>query len=85
MEEENNFDILEYELVPKHIILSKEEAKKLLKTFNIKPHQLPWIRESDPVCKRIKAKPGDIIMIIRDSFTAKKTVAYRYVVPKWVK
>jgi DNA-directed RNA polymerase subunit H len=68
-------------LVPEHIILSKKEKIKLLKELNIKPHQLPWILVSDPVCKRIGAKPGDVIMIIRKSPTAGKTVAYRYVVP----
>ncbi len=76
-----NFDILEHELVPKHVVLSKEEAEKLLKTLNVSPYRLPWIRASDPVCKRIKAKPGDIIMIIRDSPTAGKAVAYRFVIP----
>jgi DNA-directed RNA polymerase subunit H len=76
-----NFDILEHELVPEHIILSKKEKIKLLKELNIKPHQLPWILVSDPVCKRIGAKPGDVIMIVRKSPTAGKTVAYRYVVP----
>lgn len=85
MAKKNSFDILEHELVPKHIVLSKEEAKKLLDALKIKAHQLPWIRENDPVCRKIKAKPGDIVMIIRNSPTAGKAVAYRLVVPKWVK
>jgi DNA-directed RNA polymerase subunit H len=85
MAKKKDFDILEHELVPRHIILTKEEAKKLLKKLNISPYQLPWISESDPVCKRIGAKPGDIIKIIRKSPTAGEAVFYRFVVPKWVK
>jgi len=85
MAKKDSFDILEHELVPKHIVLSKEEAKELLRKLNIRPHQLPWIRENDPVCKRIGAKKGDIIKIIRKSPTAGEAVFYRYVVPKWVR
>lgn len=79
--EEESFNILEHELVPKHIILSKQEVKKLLKKLNIKPYNLPWIRASDPVCKKIKAKPGNVIKIIRKSPTAGVTVYYRLVIP----
>lgn len=77
----DNFNILDHELVPKHIILKKNQAKEILKKLNIKANQLPWIRSSDPICKKIKAKPGDIIMIIRNSPVAGKTVAYRFVIP----
>lgn len=85
MAKKNSFNILEHELVPKHIILSREEAKALLEKYKISPYQLPWIRESDPVCKKIGAKAGNILMIIRDSPTAGKSIAYRLVVPRWVK
>jgi DNA-directed RNA polymerase subunit H len=79
--EKDNYDILEHELVPKHVVLSKEESKKLLKRLKVKPYNLPWIRASDPVCKRIGAKPGSIIKIIRKSPTAGITVYYRFVIP----
>jgi DNA-directed RNA polymerase subunit H len=75
------FTILDHELVPKHILLTKEEKKQLLKQLKIRPEQLPWIRASDPVAKLIGAKPGDIVKIIRKSPTAGETVAYRFVVP----
>ena len=73
-------NILEHELVPKHEILSPEEAEEVLKRLNIQPTQLPWISVDDPVVKAIGAKPGDIIKIIRKSPTAGETIAYRYVV-----
>jgi len=74
------FSILEHELVPKHEILSIEEAVKLLKELGIRPEQLPWIRASDPVARELGAKPGDIIRIIRKSQTAGESIAYRFVI-----
>jgi len=72
--------ILEHFLVPKHRILSPEEAQKVLEKYRVKPQQLPYISASDPVVKAIGAKPGDILEIIRDSETAGKAVYYRIVV-----
>lgn len=72
--------ILEHFLVPKHRVLSPEEAQKVLEKYRIKPHQLPYILTSDPVVKALGAKPGDIIEIIRESPTAGKAVYYRVVV-----
>jgi DNA-directed RNA polymerase subunit H len=73
-------NILKHELVPKHEVLSLEEAAELLRKLNIKPAQLPWISIDDPVVRAIGAKPGDIIRIIRKSPTAGESIAYRYVV-----
>jgi DNA-directed RNA polymerase subunit H len=72
-------DILKHELVPDHTILSKSEAKKIIKEINIRPEQLPKIRKDDPVVKVIGAKPGDIIKITRNSATAGKFIIYRLV------
>ncbi len=76
----HHINILEHELVPKHEKLTPQEAVQLLKQLGIKPAQLPWITIDDPVVKALKAKPGDIIRIIRKSPTAGESVAYRYVV-----
>ena len=75
------FNILKHELVPKHEILPPEEAVKVLKELGVEPDKLPWIRASDPAARAIRARPGDIIRIIRKSPTAGESVAYRYVVP----
>jgi len=72
--------ILEHFLVPKHRILSPEEAKTVLEKYKVNPNQLPYILASDPVVKAIGAKPGDIIEITRESPTAGKTTYYRVVV-----
>jgi len=78
--EKKVFSVFEHELVPKHIVLSKEEAEEVLKKYHVKPHQLPYIKKNDPAIKEIGAKPGDIVKIIRKSPTAGEAIAYRYVV-----
>lgn len=74
------FNLFNHELVPKHEILQPDEREKLLAKYRVHPYQLPRIKTSDPAVKAIGAKAGDIVRIIRDSATAGKYVAYRYVV-----
>lgn len=74
------FDLFDHELVPKHEILLPEEREQLLAEYRVKPYQLPRIRTSDPAVKAVGAKAGDIVKIIRNSTTAGKYIAYRYVV-----
>jgi DNA-directed RNA polymerase subunit H len=78
--EEREFNVFDHELVPKHILLSKEEADKVLSTYKIKPYQLPRIKVSDPAVETLGGKPGDIVKIIRKSPTAGEVIYYRYVV-----
>lgn len=73
-------NILEHELVPKHEVVTPEEALKILRELRVEPWQLPWISVDDPVVKAIGAKPGDIVRITRKSPTAGISIAYRYVV-----
>jgi len=75
-----SFIIFDHKLVPKHEILSPEERERLLSEYRVQPYQLPRIHASDPAVKAIGAKPGNIVRIIRDSPTAGKYAAYRYVV-----
>lgn len=74
------FNIFKHKLVPKHEILSKEEAEKLLKKYRIKPYRLPQIKASDPAARMIGAKQGDVLKITRKSPTAGRVVVYRYVI-----
>ena len=77
---EKKYNIFEHELVPKHVLLSKEETELLLRSYNISAHQLPYIKASDPAARAIGAKPGEIVKIIRNSPTAKEAITYRYVI-----
>ncbi|MFQ5999717.1 MAG: DNA-directed RNA polymerase subunit H [Candidatus Bathyarchaeia archaeon] len=74
-----SFNIFDHEYVPKHEILTPEEREKILSEYRVQPYQLPRINASDPAAKAIGARPGDIVRIIRESPTAGKYVAYRYV------
>ena len=67
-------------LVPKHEVLSPEEAREVLERYKVAPYQLPLIKASDPAARAVGTKPGDILRITRRSFTAGKAIGYRYVV-----
>jgi DNA-directed RNA polymerase subunit H len=72
--------VMDHELVPKHEIVSVEEAVKILKELGVAPENLPWIKASDPVARELGAKPGDLIRVVRKSPTAGETVVYRFVI-----
>ncbi len=74
------FDVREHVLVPKHEVLTQEQARKLLEKYKVLPHQLPAIKVTDPAAKAIGAKVGDILKITRISPTAGKAVVYRQVI-----
>ncbi|MEM2122080.1 MAG: DNA-directed RNA polymerase subunit H [Candidatus Bathyarchaeia archaeon] len=79
-EDKQTYNVLNHALVPRHILLTEEEAEELLKKYHVKPYQLPYIKVSDPAAKAVGAKPGDIIKIVRRSPTAGEAIAYRYAV-----
>lgn len=67
------FDIAQHRQVPKHRILVKEDLDAFLKDFALtqeKVHLLPKIDCQDPMAKRVRARPGDIIEIKGLSMTA---------------
>lgn len=84
--EKISINILKHDLVPEHILLSEEEAKKVLGDLQIQCDQLPKIRKSDAALKllrEIEGQPieaGRIIKVVRKSRTAEEFVAYRLVV-----
>jgi len=80
VEKTEKIEVITHDLVPKHVLLDEEEAKRILAKYRIKPYQLPYIKLSDPQAKALKAKAGDIIKIIRASSTAGEAIAYRYVI-----
>ena len=66
--------------VPKHEIMTKKDAQKVLDEFNCKPTELPLIFVNDPAIMGLGVKPGDMIKITRNSPTAGESLYYRYVV-----
>jgi DNA-directed RNA polymerase subunit H len=67
-------------LIPKHELLTKEEAAQVLARNNSSPSQFPYIQSTDSIAKEIGAKPGDFVRITRRSETAGTSTYYRYVV-----
>ena len=65
---------------PKHEIIPKSEAEEIMRKYNAKPGQLPYIMTSDKAIEDLDVRPGDIIKITRKSPTAGESVYYRYVV-----
>jgi len=65
---------------PKHEILPKDEAQRILIKYNTRPSQLPYIMISDKGLEDLDVRPGDVIKIMRKSPTAGQSVYYRYVV-----
>ena len=72
------YNILEHEYVPKHIVIDEEEVKLVKEKYNImKDDQLPKISRFDPVAMAIGIRPKEICKIIRPSKTAIETNYYR--------
>lgn len=60
--------------------MSKKAVGAMLDKYNITKGQLPKILANDPVVKMIKADPGDVLKITRNSRTAGTCILYRVVI-----
>ena len=74
------FDVISHQLVPEHIVLTDKEAESVLGKYRITKEQLPKVLITDPCVKRIGAKVGDVVKIIRSSPTAGVSEFYRLVI-----
>ncbi len=79
-EKKRVFNLFHHDLVPEHQLLSKKEVEDLVQEYHIRPHQLPYIKASDPCVQQVNGKPGDVVRVLRKSATAGEAVVYRYVI-----
>lgn len=75
-------DISKHMLIPKHILLSNDEAKQLMEEYNIKQKDMGMICYDDPMARFLNAKIGNIIQIIRYSIYSGYSTYYRLVANK---
>lgn len=80
LEHELMINIVDHEIVPKHIPLTKKEIEELYSKYNVKKSQMPLIFESDPISRYYNMKQGDVFRIIRASGKSGQTVTYRLVI-----
>ena len=73
-------DITEHDLVPLHIVLTKDESDQVLEAYRAKKRDMPLIRSNEPVAKYYNMKPGEIVMIFRPSPITGQSIAYRLVI-----
>jgi DNA-directed RNA polymerase subunit H (RpoH/RPB5) len=75
------FNLLEHQYVPEHVVLNEAEQEQVLKKYNITDtKQMPSISRYDPVALAIGMRPGQICKITRPSKTSVTSLFYRYCV-----
>ncbi len=73
-------NIVDHVLVPKHIVLTKEQTDLVLEAYRAKKRDMMLIRTTDPVARYYNMKPGEIVKIIRPSIMTCEAPAYRLVI-----
>ena len=72
------YNILNHQLVPEHIVLTAEEASEVKRKYNIHDDsQIPDISRFSPVSQVIGLRPGELCRIYHPSKTAIKAEFYR--------
>jgi DNA-directed RNA polymerase subunit H (RpoH/RPB5) len=74
-------DISKHHLVPKHILLTKDDADKVMEEYKIKKKDMGRIYVDDPMARYLYAEKDNIIQIIRQTLNSGYSTYYRLVVP----
>ena len=71
------YNILKHDMVPKHVVMTKEETEEVLVKYKATTAQLPEISRFDPVATLLGIRPGMACRIERGSRTAMTATHYR--------
>ncbi|MDE2097442.1 MAG: hypothetical protein KGL39_09375 [Patescibacteria group bacterium] len=66
--------------IPRHTVMSPEDADRELKAMRLSGRDVPTIYETDPPAVWEGARAGQLLKIVRDSETAMTAVTYRLVI-----
>ena len=72
---------IEFNYVPRHEVLSENERKEFIKSYQITRDKLPKLELYEPMARYYNMKVGDIVRIHRNSPMTGKAIYYRVVVP----
>ena len=76
------YNVTKHFLVPKHIVLSEKEKKKIMNIYNVTEQQFPKILDTDPIVKYYGMKVGQVCKIIRINKFTGDDISYRIVINK---
>ena len=77
---EMEFNRTRHELVPRHTLLSNDDAVAILQTLNTSGQQCPRILNSDIICRYYGGRVGDLFQIRRvDLMTGDSEITFRIV------
>lgn len=79
-EDELMINLVDSNLIPKHIVLSEEEKEECMNTYQIKKRNLSRIFITDPVARYYNMKINDIVRIERYSINSGINISYRIIV-----
>lgn len=72
--DELKFNVARHCMVPKHTAVSREDAAVFYESRKIDLHQLPLLRESDPVAKYYGYAKGTLVRVERPGWTVYRVV-----------
>lgn len=71
-------NLVDHELVPKHVLLNLKETENFLKEYNVTKRQMPKIFVTDQVARYYNAKSGMVFQIHQYSQLSGYNVTYRF-------
>ena len=74
------FNVSKHQFVPKHIILTKQEAQEVIKKYDCSYSNIPTIKRDDVQAKYLGLRPKQICKIIVENVSSGVTEKYRYCV-----